>query len=82
MNQRNIAASVRTRLLNKDCAEKLDFNLLITRLCAGADAPRQLPSELAVLSKLISQFLGLTHDLLNGKMPVRIEESEPVETIA
>ena len=31
MNQRNIAASVRARLLNKARAEKLDFNLLLTR---------------------------------------------------
>jgi hypothetical protein len=31
MNQRNVAASVRARLLNKARAEKLDFNLLITR---------------------------------------------------
>lgn len=82
MNQRNIAASVRTRLLNKDCAEKLDFNLLITRLCAGADAPRQLPSEGAVLSRLKSQKFGLMQDLLPGKMPVKMEEPEPVETLA
>lgn len=82
MNQRNIAASVRSRLVNKARAEKLDFNLLITRLCAGADAPRQLPSEGAVLSRLKSQNFGLTQDLLTGKMPVRIEEPEPVETIA
>ena len=82
MNQRNIAASVRSRLVNKARAEKLDFNLLITRLCAGADAPRQLPSDGAVLSRLKSQKYGLMQDLLTGKMPVRIEESEPVETIA
>lgn len=31
MNQRNVAASVRARLLNKARAEKLDFNLLLTR---------------------------------------------------
>ena len=31
MNQRNIAASVRARLLNKARAKKLDFNLLLTR---------------------------------------------------
>jgi hypothetical protein len=31
MSQRNIAASVRARLLNKARAEKLDFNLLLTR---------------------------------------------------
>jgi hypothetical protein len=31
MNQRNVAASVRTRLLNKARAEKLDFNLVLTR---------------------------------------------------
>lgn len=31
MNPRNIAASVRARLLNKARAEKLDFNLLLTR---------------------------------------------------
>lgn len=31
MNQRNVAASVRSRLLNKARAEKLDFNLLLTR---------------------------------------------------
>ncbi len=31
MNLRNIAASVRARLLNKARAEKLDFNLLLTR---------------------------------------------------
>lgn len=31
MNQRNAAASVRARLLNKARAEKLDFNLLLTR---------------------------------------------------
>lgn len=30
MNQRNIAASVRARLLNKARAEKLDFNLVLT----------------------------------------------------
>ncbi|GHU38034.1 hypothetical protein AGMMS50256_36730 [Betaproteobacteria bacterium] len=29
--RRNIAASVRARLLNKARAEKLDFNLLLTR---------------------------------------------------
>ncbi|MDR1227898.1 MAG: nucleotidyl transferase AbiEii/AbiGii toxin family protein [Azoarcus sp.] len=31
MNQRNVAASVRARLLDKARAEKLDFNLLLTR---------------------------------------------------
>lgn len=31
MNQRNIAASVRARLLNRARAERLDFNLLLTR---------------------------------------------------
>ena len=31
MNQRNIAASVRARLLNKARAGRLDFNLLLTR---------------------------------------------------
>lgn len=31
MNQRNIAASVRARLLNKAYAEKLDFNVVLTR---------------------------------------------------
>ena len=31
MNQKNISASVRARLLNKARAEKLDFNLLLTR---------------------------------------------------
>lgn len=31
MNQRNVAASVRARLLNKARAKKLDFNLLLTR---------------------------------------------------
>ncbi|WP_395642215.1 nucleotidyl transferase AbiEii/AbiGii toxin family protein [Rudaea sp.] len=31
MNQRNVAASVRARLLNKARAEKLDYNLLMTR---------------------------------------------------
>jgi hypothetical protein len=31
MNRRNIAASVRARLLNKARAGKLDFNLLLTR---------------------------------------------------
>lgn len=31
MNQRNLAASVRARLLNKARANKLDFNLLLTR---------------------------------------------------
>lgn len=31
MNQRNVAASVRARLLEKARAEKLDFNLLLTR---------------------------------------------------
>ena len=31
MNQRNVAASVRARLLNKARAEKLDFNLVLTR---------------------------------------------------
>lgn len=31
MNQCNVAASVRARLLNKARAEKLDFNLLLTR---------------------------------------------------
>ncbi len=31
MNQRNVAASVRARLLNKARSEKLDFNLLLTR---------------------------------------------------
>jgi len=31
MNQRNVAASVRARLLNKARAEKIDFNLLLTR---------------------------------------------------
>lgn len=31
MNQGNVAASVRARLLNKARAEKLDFNLLLTR---------------------------------------------------
>lgn len=31
MNQRNVAASIRARLLNKARAEKLDFNLLLTR---------------------------------------------------
>ena len=31
MNQRNVAASVRARLLNKARAERLDFNLLLTR---------------------------------------------------
>lgn len=31
MNQKNIGASVRARLLNKARAEKLDFNLLLTR---------------------------------------------------
>ncbi|MNX91345.1 hypothetical protein D3C86_1234200 [compost metagenome] len=31
MNQRNIAASVRARSLNKARAEKLDFNLVLTR---------------------------------------------------
>lgn len=31
MNQRNVAASVRARLLNKARTEKLDFNLLLTR---------------------------------------------------
>lgn len=31
MSQRNVAASVRARLLNKVRAEKLDFNLLLTR---------------------------------------------------
>jgi hypothetical protein len=31
MSQRNIAASVRARLLNKARADKLDFNLLLTR---------------------------------------------------
>lgn len=31
MNQRNVAASVRARLLNKARAQKLDFNLLLTR---------------------------------------------------
>lgn len=31
MSQRNVAASVRARLLNKARAEKLDFNLLLTR---------------------------------------------------
>ena len=31
MNQRNVAASVRARLLNKARAERLDFNLLMTR---------------------------------------------------
>ena len=31
MNQRNVAASVRARLLNKARAENLDFNLLLTR---------------------------------------------------
>src|SRR6218665_3422797 len=35
MNQRNIAASVRDRRLNKARAEKLDFNLLMTRLRAS-----------------------------------------------
>ncbi|MFT3778295.1 MAG: hypothetical protein QM772_08460 [Ottowia sp.] len=32
MNQRNVAASVRARLLNKACAEKFDFNLLLARM--------------------------------------------------
>ena len=31
MNGKNVAASVRSRLLNKAWAEKLDFNLLLTR---------------------------------------------------
>lgn len=31
MSQKNISASVRARLLNKARAEKLDFNLLLTR---------------------------------------------------
>lgn len=31
MNQRNVAASVRARLLNKARTERLDFNLLLTR---------------------------------------------------
>ena len=31
MSARNISASVRDRLLNKARAEKLDFNLLLTR---------------------------------------------------
>ena len=31
MNQRNIAASVRSRLVNKARAEKLDYNLVLTR---------------------------------------------------
>src|SRR3546814_20597274 len=31
MNPRNVAASVRARLLNKARAEKLDFNLVLTR---------------------------------------------------
>lgn len=31
MNSRNVAASVRARLLNKARAEKIDFNLLLTR---------------------------------------------------
>lgn len=31
MNQKNISASVRARLLNKARADKLDFNLLLTR---------------------------------------------------
>lgn len=31
MNQRNAAASVRARLLNKARAEKFDCNLLLTR---------------------------------------------------
>ena len=30
-SRRNVAASVRARLLNKAHAEKLDFNLLLTR---------------------------------------------------
>jgi hypothetical protein len=30
-SRRNVAASVRARLLNKARAEKLDFNLLLTR---------------------------------------------------
>jgi len=31
---------------------------------------------------LKSQKFGLMQDLLTGKMPVKIEEPEPVETIA
>lgn len=30
-SRRNVAASVRARLLNKARAERLDFNLLLTR---------------------------------------------------
>ena len=82
MNQRNIAASVRARLLNKARAEKPNFNRPITRLHAQADAPQQLPSEGVVLSRLESQKLGLMQYLLAGKVPVKVVEPAPVETTA
>lgn len=45
MSARNISASVRDRLLNKARAEKLDYNLLLTRYPwrAGAGAGWQMP---------------------------------------
>jgi hypothetical protein len=36
MSARNISASVRDRLLNKARAEKLDYNLLLTRYARSA----------------------------------------------
>ena len=47
---RNIAASVRARLLNKARAERLDFNLLITRYALE-------PMTLAVVIEALREFL-------------------------
>ena len=70
MNQRNVAASVRARLLNKARAEQLDFNLLLTRY-----ALERMLYRLSV-SEQRGQFLfflkkpqGLVQEKMSGAGP-------------